>query len=230
MWRLARVLLGTIAVTVGLVSAGTAFAYPFVQQGPKLVGTGPISYANQWQRCAPACVDIAHARYSTYTLDYADLGARIQVVVMASNIAGATTATSRPTAAVMLSLAQVKEPLVSVLAPHGKAAKLGSVLKAGGYPFSFGAPLAGRLVLSWYYLPKGAHPSAARTAKPAPVLVGSVTATFTRAKTARLKLTLTGKGRRLLRGKKRMTLAAKGTFTPTSQSRVSATRQFTLTR
>ena len=106
------------------------------------------------------------------------------------------------------------------------------MLKAGGYPFSFGAPLAGRLV-RLFGTTSRRGPTLAPPARRSPrrSVVGSVTATFTRAKTARLKLqALTGKGRRLLRGKKRMTLAAKGTFTPTSQSRVSATRQFTLTR
>jgi hypothetical protein len=52
----------------------------------------PISYAYQWQRCTPACVDIAGATSSSYTLVRSDAGARIRVVVTAGNADGHTAA------------------------------------------------------------------------------------------------------------------------------------------
>jgi hypothetical protein len=48
--------------------------------------------------------------------------------------------------------------VAQVLAPSGEDAKIEALLKAGGFGFSFSAPGAGRLMLSWYeLLRKGAH-------------------------------------------------------------------------
>jgi hypothetical protein len=57
-------------------------------------GTGPISYAYQWQQCAASCVSIAGATGSLFTLGAAQAGAKIQVVVTAGNAAGTAVATS----------------------------------------------------------------------------------------------------------------------------------------
>jgi hypothetical protein len=63
-------------------------------------GTAPIDYGYQWQRCDNACVNIAGANASTYTVAAADGAGKLRVVVSAGNwvssvsqAASATTAT-----------------------------------------------------------------------------------------------------------------------------------------
>ena len=63
-------------------------------------GSATIAYAWQWQRCTPACADIAGATNSTYYPVTADVGATIRVVVTATNSIGSASATSVQTAAV----------------------------------------------------------------------------------------------------------------------------------
>jgi hypothetical protein len=60
----------------------------------------PTSYAYQWQRCSPGCVDIGGATTSAYVLTASDLGATIQVRVTATNASGSASATSNPTATI----------------------------------------------------------------------------------------------------------------------------------
>jgi hypothetical protein len=48
-------------------------------------GTAPLSYRYQWQRCTPGCQSIVGASASSYTLSAGDLGARVRVLVVASN-------------------------------------------------------------------------------------------------------------------------------------------------
>jgi subtilisin family serine protease len=66
-------------------------------------GTQPIEHAYRWQRCdgAGACVEIAGATGATYTLTAADVGARVKVVVSATNVSGSSEAASAPTAHVL---------------------------------------------------------------------------------------------------------------------------------
>ena len=98
--------------------------------------------------------------------------------------------------------------------------------KHGGYSFSFIAPSAGRLVISWYFVPKGAH----RTKAKKPVLVARSSVVRHKAGRAKIKIVLTVKGRKLLKGVRHLTLTAKGTFTPTGQAATSTTKTFTLKR
>ena len=51
---------------------------------------------------------------------------------------------------------------VQQLAPTVSAAKIGTLLKNGGYSFSFKPPANGSLAIAWYLLPKGAHITAAK--------------------------------------------------------------------
>jgi hypothetical protein len=51
-------------------------------------GTSPISYSYHWQRCSSGCTNIPGATAATYVLASADIGARVRVVVSASNAAG----------------------------------------------------------------------------------------------------------------------------------------------
>ncbi|HEY4894745.1 MAG TPA: hypothetical protein VII01_01530, partial [Solirubrobacteraceae bacterium] len=60
-------------------------------------GSGPISYAYQWQLCNPlggSCMDISEAVGSTLQLSPADIGGLLQVVVTATNAAGSSSVTT----------------------------------------------------------------------------------------------------------------------------------------
>jgi hypothetical protein len=52
-------------------------------------GSGPLSFAYQWQRCTgSSCVDIAGAQSKTLVLVHADVGAKVRYQVVATNSAG----------------------------------------------------------------------------------------------------------------------------------------------
>jgi hypothetical protein len=86
----------TIAPVVeGVVGSGAALT--------ATTGTwtgAPDAFAYQWRRCnatTGACVDVAGATASTYTLSAADSGSRIRVLVVATSPAGSGGAISAPT-------------------------------------------------------------------------------------------------------------------------------------
>ena len=193
-------------------------------------GSAPISFAYQWERCNPGCSDIAGAMASSYTLTAADDDTNVAVVVTASNSAGSAQAASSeigPVAAAGPSSGQVRTLLSKVLILHGKAAKIKALLKHGGYSVSISAPSAGRLVIKWYLVPKGAHIA---KAKKTPVVVASVSFVFRTAGIAKIKIVLTGNGRRLLKRAGHLKLTAKGSFTPAGQQTTSASKTITLRR
>jgi hypothetical protein len=101
---------------------------------------------------------------------------------------------------------------------RGKGARLGVLLKHGGYSVSFAAPSPGRLAITWYYAPKHGRK----------IAVVNATFTFHKKGTARIKLVLTGKGRRLLSGSSKVKLTAKGGFTPAGQGTTSTSMPITL--
>jgi PKD repeat protein len=133
----------------------------------------------------------------------------------AIGVAGAATSGVRAP-----SPAQLRALLSSILAPHGKTAKIAGLL-AHGYSFTWHAPSAGRLTLSWY------QPATHHRAR---VLVATVTRTFNGPGTTTIKVTLTPAGRRLLGSARHLSLSASGSFAPTGTSATSALTAFTLTR
>jgi hypothetical protein len=189
-------------------------------------GASPISFGYQWERCNPSCSAIAGATSSSYTLAAADKGAKIAATVTAANDSGSTQATSDQVGPVVPSSRQVKAALVKALAATGPAARLGQLLKHGGLVASINAPSAGRLLISWYLVPKGAHLTKAKQ----PTLVATVRAALKQAGKAKVKIALTRKGRKLLRSATRIKLTAKGSFTPTGASTTTTTRAITLKR
>jgi hypothetical protein len=110
--------------------------------------------------------------------------------------------------------------LSSILVPHAKAAKIKALLTRGGYSFAWNAPSAGRLVITW-----NAHLAGRRM----PVVVGTATRRFSRAQRATIKVVLTPAGRRLLHSARRLSVSAKGSFTPTGAPTTTVVKGFTLT-
>lgn len=190
-------------------------------------GTGPISFAEQWQRCGSSCSNITGATGSKYRLVAADVGRRVRVVVNASNSVGSAQATSSQFGPIAPSSAHIMASLAGQITPHGKAAGIAALIKNQGYVLSFPALSAGKVVIDWFYLPSGAHLA---RGKPKPVLIAEGKATFTRAGTLKVRITLTANGKRMLTHAKRLTLTVKGAFTPTAQPAVVSIKKFTLTR
>lgn len=126
----------------------------------------------------------------------------------------------------LISLAQLKALLVSQLTPSGKAAKIGALLRSGGYTATFQAPEAGTVTVSWYQVPSGAK--LARKAKP--ILVATGKLALSGAGTSQLKIKLTSAGKRLLKHAKRLKLEAEGVFVPRGGVAVSDTKQLVLGR
>ena len=120
---------------------------------------------------------------------------------------------------------QIRAALSRGLVPQGNRAKIGALLRHGGYTFTFNAPSEARVIVTWFFLPPGAHVS-----KTKPVKIASAQVTFTKAGAARVKVRLTGKGRGLLRHATSLKVIAKDTFTPVVGSAVSMKRSFKLRR
>ena len=191
----------------------------------------PTSYVYQWENCdssGNSCSAIAGASGQNYKLTASDVARTIRVQETAINAGGSSSPASStqigPIAAAGPTPAQVKAALIKALTVSGRAAKIGHVLKVGGYPVSFSAPSAGRLVISWYFLPPGAHLAQK------PVLVGALRATFPRAGKVKVKVTLTSNGRKLLKDAKHLKLTGKASFGRTRGTTMTITRIIRLRR
>jgi hypothetical protein len=116
--------------------------------------------------------------------------------------------------------------LLRRLAASSQAVRLGNLLKHGGLSLPFTAPEPGALGVSWYVMPKGA-----KTAKKAkPVLIASGKQVFRTAGPGKLKITLTARGRQLLKGARRMRLTVRSTFAPIGAAPVTTTASVSLRR
>jgi hypothetical protein len=192
-------------------------------------GTTPISFGYQWQRCDPSCENVAGATDSSYTLVTGDLGAHVRVVVTAINAIGNASAESAGVGPIALSAAGVRALFGKHLNPGGKAAKIAAVLKKGGYSLPFTAPTAGKLVISWYQVPKGAHIANVKPrANAKPVLAATGSRRFFQGSTNTITIRLTVAGKKLLKRAKSLKLTARGIFTPIGTIAVVATTTFTL--
>jgi len=129
------------------------------------------------------------------------------------------------TTAIAATTAQLKALLASLLAPRGKSARIGALLKHRGYAVSFVSPIAGRLSIAWYLVPKGARVSGA---KPVLVAVGKIGTPASGA--SKLTVKLTARGRSLLAPGKPLKLTAKGVLAASGRPSLVAMRAFTLKR
>ena len=179
----------------------------------------PRSTQYRWQRCRATCTDISGVTGAKYRLTALDVGARIQVVVTASNSDGSTIATSAPFGPVSPDRAHVQRWLHGRLVPHGKRASLASVNSIRGYIEPIEALTRGTLTVRWTFN------AGART-----IVVATGTAYVPTVGHTAIRIRLTRKGASLLAQKMTVTLTATGTFTRRGASPVSATRTFALRR
>ncbi|MEA2159630.1 MAG: hypothetical protein QOD66_2010, partial [Solirubrobacteraceae bacterium] len=120
------------------------------------------------------------------------------------------------------SAGQIRAVLRRELVPHGRAARIGALLRRRGFSASIRALTAGRVLIRWYLV--------RHNGKPKRALVAIGRKTFTEAGSAVVKIALTAPGRRLLNHASRLTLTAEGAFTPVDQAAVLASGRFTLRR
>ena len=187
-------------------------------------GTAPIGYAYQWQRCGVACRAIAGATTSTYRVASSDRGARLRVLLTATNAKGSAQAASSqvgPAArASAINLAQARKLLSTLLAPTGAAARIGTLLKAGGYSRVVAMPAASHLQISWY-----------QTGRRSRVLLARVETAVATPHRVRVTIILTRTGRRSLAGAgNRVSITAHGTLTVAGLPTLARTRSFAISR
>ena len=107
---------GRLDICKAIPGCSTAVAAPVNSAPPVISGTaqsgqtltsstgtwqnGPTGYGYQWSRCNPSCAPIGGATAGSYQATDADVGAKLQVTVTASNSGGSTPATSAQTATV----------------------------------------------------------------------------------------------------------------------------------
>jgi hypothetical protein len=120
----------------------------------------------------------------------------------------------------------IRSRLSSALHVTGAKAKIKALL-THGYQTSFNAPEAGRVTISWYQVPPGAHVAKTKT-KPKPLLVASGSASASKPATIKVTVKLTGAGKRLLKHAHRAKLTGKGTFAPSGGKATSTTSSLNL--
>ena len=101
-------------------------------------GTEPITYTNQWRRCdveGNNCTDILSATSLSYTLDVADIGARLTLRVTATNAYGSASQRS------WLSATVVSPPINTVLPSLSGIARRGETLSVAPGSWIGTAPL-----------------------------------------------------------------------------------------
>jgi Regulator of chromosome condensation (RCC1) repeat/Putative Ig domain len=148
--------------------------------------------------------------------------ATLPLVVTAPSLSRPSTviAAARPTRS------QLSASLRSQLTPKGSAARLSRLAARKSYSYRFNALSAGKLTVSWYFLPRGAHISR----KVKPVLFASGQLLFKGHEGRQLTITLTKQGRRLIGHRASLALSAKGSFTPIGEKPLVALATFKLKR
>lgn len=130
----------------------------------------------------------------------------MRVLVTARNTAGTETIASRSVGPVQSVVSAKAERMLSrALRVRGRHARITWILSHFGNRFAFRAPAAGRLSVSWNYLPTHGQR----------LVVASARIVVRRAGRAWVTLQLTGRGLRLLsRHHGRLLIIAEGTFRP----------------
>lgn len=116
-------------------------------------------------------------------------------------------------------MATLRTAIERILAPNGKAAGIGALLRHDGLTLSFSSSEPGTLVIQWWQVPSGAH--LAKKVRPRPTLVAEGRATFAAAGTRKVKISLTRGGRRLLARASKLRLTSRVRFTATAHPTIS---------
>jgi hypothetical protein len=114
--------------------------------------------------------------------------------------------------------------LAAALQPTGAAAKIGALLRKGSYPARVRAAKAGTFRILWYFVPPGAHVSAAK-----PTLVASGVGIARRAGNVPVKVRLSATGKALLKRSQQIKLTVKGTATYRGSRKPNLTSQRNVT-
>lgn len=162
----------------------------------------------------------------TLTAGVSSLASSVVVSESTPVVVGESTPPGVPYTAVALTDGQITALLSGQLAPAGKAAAIGALLRHDGLSVSIKAPEAGRLTLAWYELPPGAKIA---KVKAKPVLIATGSASATTANTVVLTIKLTAAGKRLLKRSTRVRLTAISTFTPAGGTHVTVSEVLLLT-
>jgi len=211
------------------------------------IGKPPPSFEYEWLRDNSSVT--GKSTSENYTVTQADVGHSLSCKAIATSEEGSaeatsagveifggrsTTTTSTPSTpntgdpqGPVASPAAILAKLASQLTPMTHGAHITSLLKHGSYSFSFTSLSAGKLEVAWYEVPKGAHVSSTKS-KPKPILVATVTVSFTSASKKTVKLRLTSVGRSLLKAHRSIKLTAKGVFTPSGGRPVTWLKTFVL--
>ena len=113
--------------------------------------------------------------------------------------------------------AQIKAQLLTQLVPKGTAAKRAKVIKAKRYTLSYKALTAGAAKVTW------SARSGGKT-----IVIGTGSRRFSGAGSAAIEIKLTGKGLKLLKAAKRLTVTATSTFSAPGASSVTVTKTFVI--
>lgn len=204
-------------------------------------GKPPPSFSYRWLRDGVA---IAGADEPTYVVQTADTGHLLSCVVHGTNTEGSLEVESTNGAAVtqrvtstttggdtasgggLVVLPTAREVLASLKRQLAvlAAARIKSLLKTGSYSFSFNSPAAGKFEVTWTFASKAAHGSK----RSKPVTVARASSTFSRPSRAKIKLRLTKAARGVLRGKRKLTLTMRASFTLPHKAPVTAILSLTL--
>jgi hypothetical protein len=132
---------------------------------------------------------------------------------------GLFTSTTKGCALTGPSSAQIKAALLKSLPPSGNAARIGALVRNGGYSFKLNALAPGSAQINW---------NAKNTS--AVVALASGSANFTKAGSATVKVALTTTGKHVHQHANSLPITIHGSFTPTGKTAVIASTTFTLTR
>lgn len=131
--------------------------------------------------------------------------------------AGPPAPTGSSNAPAAVTAAQLRRLLDNALAVHGGGARIGTLVKHGGYSFTFSAPSAGILAISWYRRLHGRM-----------ILIAKATVRIHRSGKVKVELVLTSKGRNLLKRAGKTALTARAGFTPVGHSTTRVSTKITL--
>ena len=123
---------------------------------------------------------------------------------------------------------QLLTALANALSPRGPGAHISQVLRNGGYRFTFKAPFAGQLAITWRQLPSAT--SARRRRRARPLTLAHAAVTTRSAGPVPVGVRLTGVGRRVLRQAGHQQLLVTATFTPSGRRATTFTQVVTLRR